>query len=99
MEIRTQVTQYVSDKIQALRKANEGQYQNVSVIRCVDEALWCGLSNDLLLLLRANTMKFLPNFFEKGQVSAWTIKYNIREADLVTLLAVEDVLPFPRSAL
>ena len=49
MEIRTQVTQYVADKIRALRTTHSDQYQNVSVIR-------------------ANAMKFLPNFFEKGQV-------------------------------
>jgi len=50
MEIRMNVTQYVHDKIVALRKSNAGQYDNVSVIR-------------------ANSMKFMPNFFEKGQLS------------------------------
>ncbi|KAK9894833.1 hypothetical protein P389DRAFT_85164 [Cystobasidium minutum MCA 4210] len=50
MEIRLKVTQYVQDKIAELRKAEPGQYQNVSAIR-------------------ANTMKFMPNFFEKGQLS------------------------------
>lgn len=33
MEIRLKVTQYVHDKIVELRKAEPGQYQNVSVIR------------------------------------------------------------------
>lgn len=63
MEIRIQVTQYVEDKIQALRAtalAHNGQsaaseakstYQNVSVVR-------------------ANAMKFLPNFFPKHSLSA-----------------------------
>ena len=51
MEIRVQVTNYVEDKIHALRIQHPGQYQNVSVIR-------------------SNAMKFLPNFFEKGQVRA-----------------------------
>ena len=58
MEIRVQVTQYVADRIAALRLANENQaaegapggYRNVSVIR-------------------GNAMKFLPNFFDKGQLS------------------------------
>lgn len=52
MEIRTQVTEYVDERIAALRKQHttEGTYQNISV-------------------LRANTMKFLPNVFEKHQVS------------------------------
>lgn len=66
MEIRVQVAQYVTDRINALRIRNAprsaqessstqpspapGGYQNVSV-------------------LRANAMKFLPNFFERGQVS------------------------------
>lgn len=52
MEIRTQVTEYVDERIKALRTQHttEGMYQNISV-------------------LRANTMKFLPNIFEKHQVS------------------------------
>ncbi|CAD6575405.1 MAG: tRNA (guanine-N(7)-)-methyltransferase (tRNA(m7G46)-methyltransferase) [Cyphobasidiales sp. Tagirdzhanova-0007] len=50
MEIRMQVTQFVQDKIVALRRKGDGQYQNLSVIR-------------------ANTMKFLPNFLEKGQLT------------------------------
>ncbi|KAK9478010.1 putative methyltransferase-domain-containing protein [Lipomyces japonicus] len=52
MEIRVQVTQYVEDRIIALRQqsAKERTYNNIAV-------------------LRANAMKFLPNFFEKGQLS------------------------------
>jgi len=52
LEIRTQVTEYVEERIKALRTqyAAEGQYNNISV-------------------LRANAMKFLPNFFEKAQLS------------------------------
>lgn len=50
MEIRTQVTEYVQQRIQALRvqHADTGAYANISVVR-------------------ANSMKFLPNFFEKHQ--------------------------------
>jgi tRNA (guanine-N7-)-methyltransferase len=52
MEIRVQVTDYVVDKIRAMRKqdASGHAYQNISCIR-------------------ANAMKFLPNFFGKGQLS------------------------------
>ncbi|KAF9516909.1 hypothetical protein BS47DRAFT_1436689 [Hydnum rufescens UP504] len=53
MEIRITVTQYVADRITALRLRNSLAYdppesENVSVVR-------------------ANAMKFLPNFFNKGQ--------------------------------
>lgn len=59
MEIHVQVTDYVDQRIKALRvqasqedqqEDNPGAYQNISVIR-------------------ANAMKFLPNFFHKGQLS------------------------------
>lgn len=52
LEIRQQVTNFVTDKIAALRKQEEltAGYQNAAV-------------------LRANAMKFLPNFFEKAQLS------------------------------
>ncbi|KAF2034820.1 hypothetical protein EK21DRAFT_107450 [Setomelanomma holmii] len=52
MEIRTSVTEYVQEKIRALRvqNASTNGYQNVSCIR-------------------ANTMKFLPNFFQKAQLA------------------------------
>ncbi|KAH9907478.1 PXA domain-containing protein [Xylariomycetidae sp. FL2044] len=52
MEIRTQVTEYVEERIRALRAqhADQNLYQNIGC-------------------LRANTMKFLPNFFNKGQLS------------------------------
>jgi tRNA (guanine-N7-)-methyltransferase len=51
LEIRVQVTQFVQDKIEALRSQSkdQGLYQNAAC-------------------LRANTMKFLPNFFFKGQL-------------------------------
>ena len=52
MEIRTQVTEFVQDRIKALRNQNPntGLYQNIAC-------------------LRANTMKFLPNFFTKAQLT------------------------------
>ncbi|KAK3316106.1 putative methyltransferase-domain-containing protein [Apodospora peruviana] len=52
LEIRVSVTQFVEDRIKALRTQNAEtkQYRNITV-------------------LRANTMKFMPNFFKKGQLS------------------------------
>lgn len=52
MEIRTQVTEYVQERIRSLRAqhAESNGFQNASCIR-------------------ANTMKFMPNFFRKGQLS------------------------------
>lgn len=52
LEIRTSVTDFVSDKIKALRT------QNSSTDLCNN-----------ISVLRANTMKFLPNFFHKAQLS------------------------------
>ena len=49
MEIRVKVSDYVRDRITALREQNPGEFGNVSV-------------------LRSNAMKYLPNFFEKGQL-------------------------------
>lgn len=51
MEIRVQVTNYVEDRIIALRQQHKSTngYQNIAV-------------------LRANTMKFFPNFFEQSQL-------------------------------
>ena len=59
MEIRVQVSQYVQDRITALRatsaapdaSAAPGGYQNVSIVR-------------------ANSMKFTPNYFPKHSLSA-----------------------------
>jgi len=52
MELRHSVTEFVQDKIKAIRNQNvEKQlYQNIACIR-------------------ANSMKYMPNFFSKGQLS------------------------------
>ncbi|KAH8503994.1 hypothetical protein POPTR_006G277100v4 [Populus trichocarpa] len=50
MELRDKVTEYVKERILALRTTNPGQYQNVSVVR-------------------TNSMKYIPNYFEKGQLT------------------------------
>ncbi|XP_078431365.1 tRNA (guanine-N-7) methyltransferase [Wolffia australiana] len=49
MELRDKVTEFVKERILALRAANPGQYKNISVVR-------------------SNAMKYLPNYFEKGQL-------------------------------
>lgn len=54
MEIRVKVSEYVQDRIKALRLQNPGKYENIACIR-------------------SNAMKYLPNFFVKGQVSAMII--------------------------
>ena len=60
MEIRVKVEEYVYERIQALRKQNPKQYENISIIRM-------------------NAMKFLPNFFEKGQVSTTYISKTCKD--------------------
>jgi len=50
MEIRVKVSDYVRDRIKALRLKHQGQFSNVACIR-------------------TNAMKYLPNFFRKGQLS------------------------------
>ncbi|KAI4378599.1 hypothetical protein MLD38_016057 [Melastoma candidum] len=50
MEIRDKVTEFVKERISALRTTNPGQYQNNSVVR-------------------TNSMKYIPNYFEKGQLT------------------------------
>lgn len=50
MELRDKVTEYVKERIVALRASNPGQYENISVVR-------------------TNSMKYIPNYFEKGQLT------------------------------
>ncbi|KAF3761340.1 hypothetical protein M406DRAFT_94615 [Cryphonectria parasitica EP155] len=54
LEIRTSVTEYVEGRIRAMR--NQSRIEG-------------GNSYQNIACLRANTMKFLPNFFKKGQLS------------------------------
>ena len=49
MEIRVKVSDYVKDRIGALRLQNPGKFQNIACIR-------------------TNAMKYMPNYFYKGQV-------------------------------
>ncbi|CAE6411219.1 unnamed protein product [Rhizoctonia solani] len=73
MEIRVQVTQYVTDRIAALRQqsieaqvkydARENKTRSDKPAELVDG----GYQN--VSVVRANAMKFLPNFFVKDQLS------------------------------
>eukprot|EP00271_Cylindrocystis_brebissonii_P013784 TRINITY_DN3405_c0_g1_i1.p1 TRINITY_DN3405_c0_g1~~TRINITY_DN3405_c0_g1_i1.p1 ORF type:complete len:197 (+),score=39.06 TRINITY_DN3405_c0_g1_i1:52-642(+) len=49
-ELRDKVSEYVRERVQALRAQHSGQYGNITAIR-------------------TNTMKFLPNYFFKGQLT------------------------------
>ena len=68
LEIRVQVTQYVEDRIIALRKNQEiinGKKKKESGDGDDDN----DYSYQNIAVLRGNAMKFLPNFFVKGQLS------------------------------
>lgn len=56
MEIRVKVSDYVMDRIQALRHLHPNEYNNIAC-------------------LRTNAMKYLPNFFEKAQLSKMFFLY------------------------
>ncbi|XP_078036145.1 tRNA (guanine-N(7)-)-methyltransferase [Augochlora pura] len=56
MEIRVKVSDYVTDRIAALRSQNPGKYQNIAC-------------------LRTNAMKYLPNYFYKGQLKKMFFLY------------------------
>lgn len=56
LEIRVKVSDYVNDRVKALREQKPGSYQNIAV-------------------LRTNAMKYLPNFFLKGQLKKMFFLY------------------------
>ncbi|XP_049858456.1 tRNA (guanine-N(7)-)-methyltransferase isoform X1 [Schistocerca gregaria] len=56
MEIRIKVSDYVMDRISALRLQYPGKYENIAC-------------------LRSNAMKYLPNFFRKGQLKKMFFLY------------------------
>lgn len=60
MEIRTSVTKYVTDRIAATRQA-----QSLLPANSVDTKPG-GYQN--VSVIKANSMKHMPNFFAKGQV-------------------------------
>lgn len=62
MELRTQVTDYVVSRIAALRSQNPERRQAAS------EHLLAPYQN--ISALRTNTMKFMPNYFQKSSLTA-----------------------------
>lgn len=56
MEIRVKVSDYVMDRIAALRSQHPGDYGNIACIR-------------------TNAMKYLPNYFHKGQLKKMFFLY------------------------
>lgn len=56
LEIRVKVSDYVQDRIKALRAQNPNKYKNIACIR-------------------SNSMKYLPNFFKKGQLEKMFFLY------------------------
>ncbi|QVM12118.1 tRNA (guanine-N(7)-)-methyltransferase (tRNA(m7G46)-methyltransferase) [Coccidioides posadasii str. Silveira] len=85
MEIRIQVLEYVTARIQALRSQrpppeapqessspdkSESQLQNQSSIQSSPSAAVSSASYQNISAIRSNTMKFLPNFFSRHQLSS-----------------------------
>jgi tRNA (guanine-N7-)-methyltransferase len=69
MELRTQVTDYVIDRIQALRSQNPPPADSISTPGAEAETQPAVGKYQNISALRSNTMKFLPNFFTQGQLS------------------------------
>jgi tRNA (guanine-N7-)-methyltransferase len=65
MEIRVKVSDYVMDRIAALRSQHPGKYQNIAC-------------------LRTNAMKYLPNYFNKGQVCLFHIHISFHDSDYIS---------------
>lgn len=126
LEIRTQVTQYVSDKITALRinpgnedldaidpvqgEVAEGKNKSkkgggakrikldLEPVKELEPLVAPpGYAYDNVSVLRGNAMKFLPNFFEKGQVTPTDpLSFPRLDTDESFLAVVKDLLPLPR---
>ncbi|KAI9844224.1 MAG: Intermediate filament protein [Sclerophora amabilis] len=65
MEIRMQVTEYVQERIKALRNQHQHHLEQTSQGQPSIE----GPHYQNIACLRANSMKFLPNFFKKAQLT------------------------------
>lgn len=94
MEIRHKVEQYVHNRIVALRSENEVEKKPT------DAGSFHNIS-----VMRMNCMKFLPNFFERGQVCLefmrgllTLMKVKLRLNSLFFWLAFQNVFPLSRSS-
>ncbi|KAG6896577.1 tRNA (guanine-N(7)-)-methyltransferase (tRNA(m7G46)-methyltransferase) [Termitomyces sp. T32_za158] len=65
LEIRVQVSQYVQDRIAALRVNAASEAAAASSAECPQNAHYQNVS-----IVRANAMKFLPNYFAKHSLSS-----------------------------
>lgn len=69
MEIRTSVTEYVAEKIRTLRAQSSASSSGTpTTTGKVGGEVVPNYNN--ISVIRANSMKFLPNFFRKGQLDA-----------------------------
>lgn len=103
MEIRVTVTQFVADKISALRiqhaQLASGLLPEITVpehalpILASKEAAPGEYQN--VSVIRANAMKFLPNFFVRGQVGMYLLRGH-RGSKRTAYTAFEDILPVSR---
>ncbi|KAI9751804.1 MAG: coatomer subunit beta [Chaenotheca gracillima] len=75
MEIRAQVTQYVQERIRALRNQHQhpsspaAPSDSSPTTLAIDSAKDVNAHYQNIASIRANSMKFLPNFFEKSQLT------------------------------
>ncbi|KIV95068.1 tRNA (guanine-N(7)-)-methyltransferase [Exophiala mesophila] len=70
MELRLQVTEYVVRRIHALRAQNADQVpKSTSMSTTTTTTTSSHAPYQNISCLRANTMKFLPNYFSRGQLS------------------------------
>lgn len=77
MEIRTAVAAYVNDRILATRQAQSHLVANNKTGGVVEG----GYQN--VSVIRANSMKHMPNFFAKGQVCALHLAVYVRSGSIV----------------
>lgn len=101
------VTQFVADKIAALRIQHAQLAQGIfpapltspdgQTIPAPRDAAPGQYEN--VSVIRANAMKFLPNFFEKAQVCVTTSSSSRQSLTYSPFIAFKDILPLPRSTL
>ena len=72
MEIRVKVSDYVTDRIRALRSQHPGQYTNVA---CLRSNAMKYVFSPCLNGPNAIPSRYLPNFFEKGQLTKMFFLY------------------------
>ena len=74
MEIRVKVSDYVTDRITALRSQHPGQYTNVACLRS-NAMKYNSFAYISASLGYMPPFRYLPNFFEKGQLTKMFFLY------------------------